>query len=755
MELAWRSGLKADQCIHLKSITYCSSYACSPVLCEDTLTEMVNNKWFGEDKKKVCLGLKNLANSNHAPLSVYCKIGTPQSFRIIVDWDESLCRMTPKKNSWHCPCHTTTRSCIHKYIAKWHLFQTQRELFRKVRSTEEMEVLTSAGDENRHEEADLGDIPYPPKDEQKFKVMVQYILNNKKLPVVLPEHLRLPSVEKQYPRHLIPEEMMCQHCPGNVPLSDPILITQKAKILTSSRIVHDVSTYCKSCHQCGTYFRYQEWKDGIHNCNDRILLDLPLCITIRNMLQVHTAVSRVVEYLERTSGVQFPSSDTVLQGYLHFEALTEHDYQYSCVNCGDHPPVVIMDLHKKGAFHLSVSDLSPPPEDFNGEVDMQIFWEALSVERIARGFVTSQQKNPFTVPPSFHFWAPWIGPKTCRSNHALNTEYKKVRPPKPTEVSEITVTEDRLTEELYKQKVQVVRNLCKECGLDPSGSRADLLLRLSSEMKSRQTYDKVFQKIWAASGGWAVIMCPCGIVYSIKCQIRAESPRDFADMLLSWKHMPNVIIDDFARGLATHMNLREPERLPFNPFEGRLSPPTPDNIAKAKDGKLKVSLPWLNCKKMIPDPEGHPITGSAEHYALYDRFHENNTKDPRDVLRKLHIVPQLAGKVNSQVAEQLFSRMKKNNYFLNMALPSTYLFLMRNIIHHHNMYRNEQRLGNIKRAFGNVTMNMHSQAVLGKTESPDIVSTVPMDIDVPTVSGESVPKPASLAAPAEPGLQTS
>lgn len=61
----------------------------------------------------------------------------------------------------------------------------------------------------------------------------------------------------------------------------------------------------------------------------------------------------MVEYLERTTGVQFPSADTIMQGYLHFEALTEHDYEYSCVNCGDHPPVVIMDLHKKGAFHLS------------------------------------------------------------------------------------------------------------------------------------------------------------------------------------------------------------------------------------------------------------------------------------------------------------------------------------------------------------------------------------------------------------------
>ncbi|KAF3851086.1 hypothetical protein F7725_012858 [Dissostichus mawsoni] len=210
-----------------------------------------------------------------------------------------------KKNLWHCPCAKI--SCPHKYIAKWHLYQTHRELFRKVRSTEEVECLSTAAsteDEHSHDEADLGDIPYPPKGVEKLKGMAQYILRNKKLPAVLPEHLRLPSVEVQYSRHLIPEEMMCQHCPGNVPMSDPVLITHKAKILTKSRIVNDVSTYCKSCHQCGAHYRYQEWKDGLHNFNDRILLDLPLCLTIRNMLQVHTAVSRVVEYLELTSGEQ-------------------------------------------------------------------------------------------------------------------------------------------------------------------------------------------------------------------------------------------------------------------------------------------------------------------------------------------------------------------------------------------------------------------------------------------------------------------
>lgn len=39
------------------------------------------------------------------------------------------------------------------------------------------------------------------------------------------------------------------------------------------------------------------------------------------------------------------------------------------------------------------SDLSPPPEDFNGEVDMEIVLEALSVERIGRGFVTSNSSQ--------------------------------------------------------------------------------------------------------------------------------------------------------------------------------------------------------------------------------------------------------------------------------------------------------------------------------------------------------------------------
>ncbi|XP_049326712.1 uncharacterized protein LOC111188749 [Astyanax mexicanus] len=453
-------------------------------------------------------------------------------------------------NSWHCPCSKTRRSCAHIYVAKWHLFQEQSDLFRTVRSTEEMDPIAGTIEHERLGDTDEKGVTsptYPPKGDG-LNSMVKYILRKKKVPAVLPEHLRLPSKELQYPRYIIPEEMMCQICPGNVPLSEPILITDKARILTSFGIVQNVSTYCKRCPDCEVYYRYQEWKDGVHNFSDHILLDLPLCIKLRNLLQVHTAVSRAVDYIQLNTGVRFPSKDTVLHGYLHFEALTDHEYKYSCVTCGDHPAVVIMDLHKKAAFHLSITDLGGPPHNYTGEVDIEKFWDALTMEMIGRGFVKSSKHNPFAVPPTYHFWAPWIGPCTRKADIVLNTEFAKMHAPKSTaEVEELTVTEERLTDELSKQKVGVIRNLCRECGLDSRGSRSDLLLRLSSEMKTRQAYDKVFEKIWAASGGWAVVMCPCGIVYSIKHNIRAESPRDFADILLSWRHMPNVVIYDFAR----------------------------------------------------------------------------------------------------------------------------------------------------------------------------------------------------------------
>ncbi|KAE8278074.1 hypothetical protein D5F01_LYC23871 [Larimichthys crocea] len=195
---------------------------------------------------------------------------------------------------------------------------------------------------------------------------------------------------------------------------------------------------------------------------------------------------------------------------------------------------------------------------------------------ICRGFVQGRAKNSFSVRPSFEYWGPWIGKNTRQSEMALNTEFEKAISAKSSTEAEVSmVSEDRLVDELMKQKVSTVRKLCKACNLDVKGSRMDLILRLRQEIKTRHSYDKIFQKIWGAS----------------------ESPRDFADLLLSWKHLPNVTVYDFARGLATHVNLRWPTVIPFKPHEGRLAASTPQNITAAQQNKLKISLPWLTVAK--------------------------------------------------------------------------------------------------------------------------------------------------------------
>ncbi|RXN36857.1 HMG domain-containing 3-like protein [Labeo rohita] len=150
---------------------------------------------------------------------------------------------------------------------------------------------------------------------------------------------------------------------------------------------------------------------------------------------------------------------------------------------------------------MAVSDLKEPPSEFKGEVNTEEFWQSVDLQMIARGFVPSRTKNPFLVDPSYEKWAPWIGGKTRIGNTVLNTEYEKVASAKVTspDAQVLNVSEDRLVDELMKQKVGVVRKLCKACIVDSKGSRMDQILRLRSEMQNRHSYDKIFQKIWGAS----------------------------------------------------------------------------------------------------------------------------------------------------------------------------------------------------------------------------------------------------------------
>lgn len=47
-----------------------------------------------------------------------------------------------------------------------------------------------------------------------------------------------------------------------------------------------VTTLGKKCRICGMVLRYQEWEEGLHNFNDKVILTLHFCVYLRNCLQV-------------------------------------------------------------------------------------------------------------------------------------------------------------------------------------------------------------------------------------------------------------------------------------------------------------------------------------------------------------------------------------------------------------------------------------------------------------------------------------
>ena len=186
------------------------------------------------------------------------------------------------------------------------------------------------------------------------------------------------------------------------------------------------------------------------------------------------------------------------------------------------------------------------------------------------------------------------------------------------------------------------------------------------------------------------------VVYCIKFVLRGESPRDYVDMLRSLKYPPSTSISDIPQRLAAHANSTISNF--FRPNEGRLFPPTKDNISSAKEGSLLRHLPWVQ-GAIIPrafrfgsqvfEEELHPVTGVSERYSLFDRFHERNSTSLSDLLRPVTLVPELNAVVNTEVEEQLHNSINRSNYSFNMMLPGNHLFMMRLKLHASNIKINK------------------------------------------------------------------
>ncbi|XP_051786496.1 uncharacterized protein LOC114656169 [Erpetoichthys calabaricus] len=147
-DFALRNGLMAFDCQHSQSLSYClPTGKTDVVLTEEVLNDMVREKWIGEHKKEQCLKRQREATEHGITLSNEVTLNDKSSKQFIsvyepkVSYYSRLARVSAyydiKCKSWHCPCSKPRMSCLHKYIAKWHLFQTNRECFKRVKSTED------------------------------------------------------------------------------------------------------------------------------------------------------------------------------------------------------------------------------------------------------------------------------------------------------------------------------------------------------------------------------------------------------------------------------------------------------------------------------------------------------------------------------------------------------------------------------------------------------------------------------------------
>ena len=164
---------------------------------------------------------------------------------------------------------------------------------------------------------------------------------------------------------------------------------------------------------------------------------------------------------------------------------------------------------------------------------------------------------------------------------------------------------------------------------------------------------------------------------------------------------------------ALHGNKRKDEM--FTPYGGRFAEPTKENINLCKAGKLEVDVPELDLSCIRPqycDPvveehlysdvssaRVHPVTHTANRYCAVDRFHKDNIKTDTEKLRNIDLVKQLKGSINTQVMEQMFEKLGKDRYFVNMLKPTNYLFVMRLLLHLHNDSITNRQVARATQAF--------------------------------------------------------
>ena len=297
------------ECKHVQSVPYNTKKALAVVLGEDPLlTKVLKKGTIKEIKEK-----KNRAKACGTQLVVIAKFATDdRRIHFSVEEDDRshtyskmsrVCVTYDKaQNAWFCVC-CSTRSCIHKYISKWACLMHHPEVFSFQDSNIDFSQHENSPEHDTFGASDEGALS------EQVKRVINYQKQQKTIPVPIPEAIMVRSRCHDFPVELHPSEVAGTDCET-----------------VRRRTDHNKSLYCHKewpCNQCqgisekcpsrNMVYNYQDFKEGVHNFNNSLILSLELCLHFPSMITTCTAVNRVVFGIEQEYQRTIPHKQDILQ----------------------------------------------------------------------------------------------------------------------------------------------------------------------------------------------------------------------------------------------------------------------------------------------------------------------------------------------------------------------------------------------------------------------------------------------------------
>ena len=299
MRAAWRSGIPTAECKHLQEVGKNPVFPESVILSPETIEDLSPSgeyRMLTEERIIECKELRFEARRKNSECIVSVADGSRFIHLSVFDGNVNyfskfgrvIVTADVENGTLDCCCCRRRRICIHKCICLWcfrenNLIDTFRE-----------QSIEIGEDEPAEEDSPTPHLQsanqiYPPNDPNIVAKMCRYLHSFKRIPLY--DASSKNTVTATICKKFIPEETLCQNCKST--LSTPVLISNKATLLTMNDVIEGVETSYKRCENCRMCHRYQEIDRKIHNFNDTFLIGFDVCRFLRQCSQEHLPIGSI------------------------------------------------------------------------------------------------------------------------------------------------------------------------------------------------------------------------------------------------------------------------------------------------------------------------------------------------------------------------------------------------------------------------------------------------------------------------------